>query len=158
MKLSKLVDEVVVIEDSDRTDKRGLFMKIAESSQTFQNYHEKYRESVVETLLERERLGATAINDCVCFPHARIEGLEVSIFILVVLRNGVDWKVKDGGRCFFMVLGLVPVSCCEEYLKRLAYFAHFLSQTEIVQDVIYKADREKIVEYIRDYEGSSGYS
>ena len=152
MKLSELFDEVLVIDDNDRdnADKLGVFTKIAESSQTFQNYHEKYRESILEILLERERLGATAINDCVCFPHARIEGLKVSIFILVVLRNGVDWKVNDGERCFFMVLGLVPVSCCEEHLERLAYLTGFFSQTEIVQTIIYRADREKILEYIRD--------
>lgn len=156
MKRSKLIDEVVVIEDSDRTDKRGLFIRIAESSQTFRNYNEKYRDSVVEILLERERLGATALNNCACFPHARIEGLEVSMLILAVLRKGIDWEVQDGRRCFFMVLGLFPAYGNEEHLGRIADLAGFLSQTEIVQDIIYQADREKIVEYIRDYEGNGG--
>lgn len=53
-------------------------------------------EDVFESLITRERLGCTSLDQGVAFPHCRVEGLTRSIGALVKLSEPVDFDSPDG--------------------------------------------------------------
>jgi PTS system nitrogen regulatory IIA component len=57
-------------------------------------------------LLEREKLGSTAIGEGVAIPHCKFAGLINPLVILGVSRNGVDFESVDGKpvHIFFLVI------------------------------------------------------
>jgi PTS system nitrogen regulatory IIA component len=62
----------------------------------------------LNALLERERLGSTAIGDGLAVPHARIAGLPRLTGIFGRSRLGVDFGASDGRRCHFFFALFVP--------------------------------------------------
>jgi PTS system nitrogen regulatory IIA component len=50
---------------------------------------------VLASLVQRERLGPTAIGNGVALPHGRIEGLTMSLGAFVRLREPIDYGTSD---------------------------------------------------------------
>jgi len=57
-------------------------------------------------LLERERLGTTAVGSGYAIPHGKIAGLETMTLVFARSIHGVNFDAPDGRPChlFFMVL------------------------------------------------------
>ena len=54
------------------------------------------RDAVLESLQEREALGSTGFGRGVAIPHARIEGLNRPVAVLLKLDTPVDFAAADG--------------------------------------------------------------
>lgn len=55
-----------------------------------------HADDIFSSLVERERLGCTCLDEGVAFPHCRVEGLEESSAALVKLSEAVDFDAADG--------------------------------------------------------------
>ena len=53
-------------------------------------------EEIFDSLISRERLGCTSLNQGVAFPHCRVPGLKRSVGALVKLSEPVDFDSPDG--------------------------------------------------------------
>lgn len=62
-------------------------------------------EEIFESLISRERLGCTSLDQGVAFPHCRVEGLNRSIGALVKLSEPVEFDSPDA-RPVDLVFGL----------------------------------------------------
>jgi PTS system nitrogen regulatory IIA component len=62
--------------------------------------------TLLALLLERERLGSTAVGSSIAIPHAKVEGLDGVRVALAIAGQGVDFGARDGSqtRLFFLVL------------------------------------------------------
>lgn len=52
-------------------------------------------DDVFESLIERERLGCTSLDQGVAFPHCRVDGLDRSVAALIKLSEAVDFDSPD---------------------------------------------------------------
>jgi len=52
-------------------------------------------DDIFESLIDRERLGCTSLEQGVAFPHCRVEGLNKSVAALVKLSEAVDFDAPD---------------------------------------------------------------
>lgn len=94
--------------------------------------------AVYRGLLERERLGSTAIGEGVAIPHCRVTDCDRIIGGLFVLDEPVDFAAPDGLAISIMFVLLVPESEQSEHLNTLSMLAERL-QSEIYRRSLLEA-------------------
>ena len=83
---------------------------------------------IAACLLQRERLGSTAIGHGVAIPHGRLPGLEASRGAFLRLAQPVEFDAADGQRVDLVMALAVPEHYVQQHLAQLAEIAeHFAS-------------------------------
>ena len=75
---------------------------------------------IVDSILEREKLGSTGFGNRVAIPHGKVDGLTNIYAMLVRLAEPVDYKAIDGAPIDFAFLLLSPPDAGAAHLKALA--------------------------------------
>ena len=70
-----------------------------------------------EAILERERLGSTAIGNGVAVPHARVDELDQIVVAFGRSEAGIEFKALDCEPVHELFLVLAPSGAAEEYLS-----------------------------------------
>jgi PTS system nitrogen regulatory IIA component len=76
--------------------------------------------AIVETLVEREKLGSTGFGQGVAIPHGKVEGLKQIYGLFVRLAEPVGYKAIDRKPVDLVFLLLSPPDAGAEHLKALA--------------------------------------
>ncbi len=99
-------------------------------------------QTVVEVLLERERLGSTGIGDNIAIPHGKLPQLNRLLLVFGRSLGGVDFDSMDGkpSHLFFMLLA--PVNSAGLHLKALAKISRML-MSQTFRDNLMKATGAK---------------
>jgi len=88
-------------------------------------------DDVFESLIERERLGCTSLDQGVAFPHCRVEGLDSSVAALIKLSEAVDFDSPDD-EPVDLVFGLaVPADLDAESQADVGKIAEMLGDREL---------------------------
>ena len=75
---------------------------------------------VVDSIVERERLGSTGFGNGVAIPHGKVEGLNSIYGLMVRLAEPLDYKAIDGRPVDLVFLLLSPPDAGVQHLKALA--------------------------------------
>jgi PTS system nitrogen regulatory IIA component len=87
--------------------------------------------TAVEALLDRESLGPTGVGHGVALPHARLEGLEQVVGVLVVLDKPIDFDSVDRQPVDLAFALFAPIDAGVEHLKALALVSRTLRDTSL---------------------------
>ena len=79
-----------------------------------------------EMLVEREKLGTTAMGDGIAIPHARIESLDRVLAVFGLSRAGVDFDSLDGKPTHLFFLLVAPGREGSAHLLLLARLSRLL--------------------------------
>lgn len=92
-----------------------------------------------EKLLQREKLGSTAIGEGVAIPHCKIKGVKDSIVMLAISKEGVNFQSTDGkpSHVFFLVVSSPDNPSVN--LQILAAIAHLIRKSSSLMKNILKA-------------------
>lgn len=82
---------------------------------------------VLSYLINREKLGSTAVGHGVALPHTRIKGIEKPIGVLVTLAKPINFDAPDNEPVDILFGLLIPQEANEEHLNTLAMLAEQLS-------------------------------
>ena len=82
---------------------------------------------VFESLVARERLGATGLGRGVAIPHGRLKNLSRPIGAFMHLSQGVDYDAGDKQPVDLLFALLVPEKSTEEHLQILSTLAQMFS-------------------------------
>lgn len=85
---------------------------------------------LLDMLLEREKLGTTAMGDGIAIPHARIEALDRLLASFGRSRQGVDFDSVDGKPTHLFFLLVAPGREGSAHLLTLARLSRMLSSPE----------------------------
>lgn len=88
---------------------------------------------IFETLLQRERLGTTAIGQGVAIPHGRITGLDRLVGLFARLARPVDFEALDGEPVDLVFVLLAPEDAGADHLQALARIARLFRSANIAQ-------------------------
>ena len=88
-------------------------------------------EDIFSSLIERERLGCTSLDEGVAFPHCRVEGLDTSIGALMKLSEPVEFDAPDGEAVDLVFGLLVPADVDEEDQDNIRMIAARLSDDSL---------------------------
>lgn len=78
---------------------------------------------VFDSLLSRERLGATGVGHGMAIPHGRLKNISQAIGAFVKLQEAVDYDAIDNQAVDLIFALLVPENSTEEHLQILAAIA-----------------------------------
>ncbi len=99
------------------------------------NYQE-----VLEKLLQRERIGNTAIGHGVAIPHARIKELHKPRCTLISLNKAINFAEQETTAVDLIFGLLVPEHATEEHLKILAEIAKKMQDKNFREELRHAKD------------------
>jgi len=106
-----------------------------------------------EKLLQREKLGSTAIGGGVAIPHCKIKGLKEPIVMLAVSFNGVNFYSLDGKPSYIFFLVVSSPDNPSVNLQILAAIAHLVRKSNSLLKKILEAKiPSSILDVIREEE------
>jgi PTS system nitrogen regulatory IIA component len=93
-----------------------------------------------EKLLQREKLGSTAIGEGVAIPHCKMKGVKNPVVMLAVSKKSVDFHSLDGkpSHVFFLVVSSPDNPSLN--LQILAAIAHLVRKSSSLEKKILRAE------------------
>lgn len=111
---------------------------------------EKDFEPAMKTLLEREKLGSTAIGKGIAVPHGKIQSSKKMIVTFGRSAEGVRFKSLDGEVVKAIFLVISPVERPPEYLEVMESISRVLQNPDFKRFVLDAADVAEILEIIEE--------
>lgn len=92
-------------------------------------------QTIYEALLERERLGSTAIGSGVALPHARLESLSKPVGLFIRLANGINFDAEDNQSVDLIFALIVPQEQNDDYLNIMSQLAKRFRNPELLKQL-----------------------
>jgi PTS system nitrogen regulatory IIA component len=93
---------------------------------------------LVDTLLDREKLGSTGIGEGVAIPHGKVPGLPALVASFGRSSAGVDFRAIDGRPTHLFFTLFAPENSAGAHLKALARISRIFKNASF-RDAILKA-------------------
>jgi PTS system nitrogen regulatory IIA component len=100
--------------------------------------------SVFEVLLQREKLGTTAVGYGVAIPHGKLPKLEKLFGFFARLERPIDFEAMDGQPVDLIFLLLAPEHAGADHLKALARISRLLREPSSIEKLRASKDRAAI--------------
>lgn len=81
-------------------------------------------------LINREKLGSTAMGNGIAIPHCRISNCPEPVGALLTLAEPVEFDAHDGQPVDIVFVLLVPEEAHQEHLNMLALLARMFSESK----------------------------
>ena len=117
MKIVEFLQPGAVIGDLTGTSAQAV---LAELSRPLAASHNIDAQRLLDTLVEREKLGSTGIGDGVAIPHGKVAGLPTIIASFGRSTPGVDFNAIDGKPTHLFFTLFAPENSAGAHLKALA--------------------------------------
>ncbi len=151
MKISNLLKQDMVIPELEHQNMENVLKEMVHFLKK-KNKISKDKE-LFGKLLQRERLGSTAIGDGVAIPHCKMKLAKNPLIMLAVSQKGADFNSPDGtpSHIFFLVVSSPDNPSLN--LQILAAIAHLVRKADTMIKKILKAENiYAVLEIIRKEE------
>jgi len=157
MKLQDIVEESALIPSLESTTRDEVVTELVDALVASKAVDSANRDTLIESILERERRGSTGFGKGVAVPHVKHDCIKKMVATIGVSAKGVDFNALDRQSVYALVLLLSPVDQPEEHLKAMEIifgnlsqdtFRRFLRQVSTVDDIItliQEADNQQLV-------------
>jgi len=88
---------------------------------------------IFDTLLQRERLGSTAIGRGIAIPHGRMAGLARIVSLFARLQQPLEFGALDDENVDLIFLLLAPEQAGADHLKALARISRLLREPTTIE-------------------------
>ncbi len=99
---------------------------------------------ILEILLQREKLGSTAVGNGVAIPHGKLPKLGRLFGLFARLEKPIDFEALDGQPVDLIFLLLAPENAGADHLKALARVARLLRDADIARKLRESRDAEAL--------------
>jgi nitrogen PTS system EIIA component len=100
--------------------------------------------TVIEAVMERERLGSTGVGSGVAIPHARIDGLDHTVGAFARIEPAVDFDAVDERPCDLVFMLLAPDGQGADHLRALAKVSRAMRQAAFREALREAADAAEL--------------
>ena len=134
------------------TSKKQLVEQISDRAESLTGL---FARSVFDAIMQRERLGSTAIGDGIAIPHAVFTELKNSVVILTILNNAIAFESHDKKPVdiVFTILGHEQTDC--DNLKLLSKASKLFSNSEFCQTLRKATSSLEVINSFGPYQASS---
>lgn len=103
---------------------------------------------LLDTLLDREKLGSTGIGDGVAIPHGKLAGLPALMASFGRSKGGVDFKAIDGKPTYIFFALFAPENSAGVHLKALARISRVFKSSSFRETIMRAKDAAEIYRLI----------
>jgi nitrogen PTS system EIIA component len=147
MKILDILPPENVISELQGTTKLAVLEELAGALAA--NHPEISKDRLVDVLLEREKLGSTAIGEGIAIPHGKLPKLAGVLAVFGRSPEGVDFQSLDGGLTQLFFLLVAPEDASGAHLKALARVSRLLRDKDFRQRLIAADGSENLYQTIR---------
>jgi PTS system nitrogen regulatory IIA component len=130
MTLTDLVAPNAILPALKANNKKKVIQELAARAAALTGENER---AILEILLQREKLGSTAVGNGVAIPHGKLPKLGSLFGLFARLEKPVDFEALDGQPVDLVFLLLAPEAAGADHLKALARVARALRDPEIAK-------------------------
>ncbi len=130
MTLTDLVAPSAIIPALKVNGKKQAIQELAARAAELTGQNEK---AILEILLQREKLGSTAVGNGIAIPHGKLPKLGRLFGLLARLDRAIDFEALDSQPVDLIFLLLAPEAAGADHLKALARVARLLRDPEIAR-------------------------
>lgn len=142
MKIIHLLEKRCILPELRASSKRQVLEELAAAVIPSLPGHKL--ESVVEVLMERERLGSTGIGDHIAIPHGKLPRLNDLKLAFGRSRQGVEFDAMDGKPSHLFFLLLAPSNSAGLHLQALAKISRMLMSQSFRDSLMQAADAQEL--------------
>ncbi len=125
--LAGLLSDGRILLDLRATSKRQLITKLAEAAAGDLGIA---ADEVLAALMERERLGTTAVGHGLAIPHAKLDAIDAVVGLLARTEAPIDFDAADEGKVDLFFALLAPSHAGADHLKALAKVSRVLRDAD----------------------------
>ena len=129
MPLTDLIAPDAVIPALKVISKKQALQELAAKAAALSGQNER---AIFEVLMQREKLGSTAVGNGIAIPHGKLAKLEKLFGLFARLGRPIDFEALDGQPVDLVFLLLAPEGAGADHLKALARVARALRDPDIV--------------------------
>jgi len=146
MKITEILSADMVVPELGGTTKPQVLRELAHP------FAIKYREldpaAICAVLMERERLGSTAIGDGIAIPHGKMPGIKQILGTFGRHQHGVDFESLDGRPTHLFFVLVAPEDSTSLHLKALARVSRLFKDGSFRERLTAAKDAEEIFHLI----------
>ncbi len=135
MRVVDILNQELVVPQLHSTTKTDVLHEL--SQHLAAHYPYINAQTLVTVLLERERLGTTAIGDGIAIPHGKLPGLKDVAAVFGRSQSGIDCQSLDGAPTQLFFLLVAPEDSAGVHLKALARVSRLLKKADFRKDLLY---------------------
>ena len=134
MKISEILKKDFIIPDFTALDKLSALSDLCRFLEKKEVIKDKG--TLVNALLEREKLGSTGIGESMAIPHAKSDEIDQIVIVFARSVNGIDFDSLDQRPVHFLCLLLAPTSSTGLHLKALARIARLFKSVPLREKIL----------------------
>ena len=142
MKIDDILKKDSIIANLAGTNKEEVLREITDFLQKLSLIKDK--ETLFNTLMERERLGSTGIGENVAIPHGKSDELSKIVTVFGRSLNGVDFESLDQKPVHFVCMVIAPSNSTGQHLKALARISRLFKNQSLREGILKLQDPNQI--------------
>jgi len=147
MEIMDFLSQKAVTTDLKHTDKQGVIGELVELLIDAKEIKDK--DSLINSLLEREALGSTGIGQGIAIPHAKSGTVRKLVAAFGVSKAGIDFDALDGEPVYICFLLVAPPDSAGPHLKALARISRLLKENRLRSGLRKANSGKEILEIIK---------
>ena len=104
----------------------------------------KDKETLLNTLMEREKLGSTGIGENVAIPHGKSDELSQIVIVFGRSIEGLDFESLDQKPVHFVCMVIAPSNSTGQHLKALARISRLFKNQNLREGILKLQDANQI--------------
>ncbi len=114
----------------------------------------KNGEELFKKLLDREKLGSTALPGGIAVPHCKLKELKEPQLCIAISREGVDFNSSDGNLSYVFFTAVSPVDLPNVHLQLLAAIARLAREGKkrLIEKLIEAKSEREVLQIIEEEE------
>jgi len=134
------------------SSKKQLLQELARRAAQALDRHER---DIADAIVQRERLGSTALGNGIAVPHARLPGLARVVGLFARLERPVEFDAPDGLPVDLVFLLLAPEGAGADHLTALARVSRLLRDAVMREKLRGTDSREALYALLTDRAASN---
>ena len=106
-------------------------------------------DELLDSLLDREKMGSTGIGNGIAIPHGRIPNSNQAVVVLITTEKPIPFDAIDNRDVDIFISLFVPKDSCQEHLDTLQSIAKLFSDKKIIKQVRKCTNNEALYELIQ---------
>ena len=142
MKIDDILKKDSIIANLAGTNKEEVLREITDFLQKLSLIKDK--ETLFNTLMEREKLGSTGIGENVAIPHGKSDELSQIITVFGRSLKGLDFESLDQKPVHFVCMVIAPSNSTGQHLKVLARISSLFKNQDLREGILKLQDANQI--------------